>query len=420
MKKTLAIIVLFFTLSVSAQHKMDTATLKIKEIQEKQSSLEQRVNSLEQGFLSYKHNDLETSIGGAARFNYIFSSWDEDQKNKGGELKSEVFFVNFMSRYKEFSIHAEYRFYSKASGGAMLKNAYFQYLLKKDHRFQFGLMQVPFGNTVNSSSFYLSLAFYIGLEADDDTGLKYTYNNEHFEIDAAFFKNSDLDFGSGQPTDPSRYGVDVSGQNQETNQLNARFIWKVGDYAKSRLGVSGLYSGLYNIYTKEMGSRYSVAAHYQLEVGDWTLRTQWANYGFDPKNLSPDDIAFEGQEMMEEEMEETITVSAYGAPYRIADKGNLYTASLRYEIPLKNTKVFNSINAYGEFNYLDKSDKQFSNSQMHVLGVNLNLWKVSIYTEYILGKNHPFLGSDWTNALGAGSSSAEWNQRLNINIGFYF
>lgn len=363
-----------------------------------------------------QQKDFETSIGGAARLNYVLSSWDEDQMNKGGEIKFDVFYINMAAQYKELSIYAEYRFYSRASGGQMLKNAYFQYLLKENHSFQFGLMQVPFGNTINSNSFYFSLAYYIGLEGDDDTGIKYTYNNKHLEIDAAFFKNSDLDFGSGHPTDPSRYGVDVSGQNQETNQFNSRFIWKLGKRFKSRLGVSGMYSGLYNIYTKEMGTRYSAAAHYQLDIDNWTLRAQWANYGFNPKNLPAEDTTPEE----ELEVSGTITVAAYGAPFRLADKGNLYTTSLRYNIPFKNKKIVNSINVYGEFNYLDKVDKQFSNSEMHIIGVNLNIWKVSIYAEYILGKNHPFLGNDWTNALGAGCPEAKWNQRLNINFGFYF
>jgi len=414
MKKLYTTLAIFFALSVSGNQIIDSSSLL--EIQEKQSILEQRMNYIEQNFWSNKYNDFETTFNGTVRFNYSLSSWDEDQMNKGGEMKFEVFYLNLKARYKELSIHTEYRFYSKANGGPMLKNAYFQYLLKQNHTFQFGLMQVPFGNTINSNSFYFSLAYYIGLEGDDDTGVKYTYNNEHFEIDGAFFKNADLDFGSGLPTDPSRYGVDVGGQNQETNQFNGRFIWKVGEYSKSRLGVSGMYSGLYNIYTKEMGSRYAVAAHYQLELGNWMLRAQWANYGFDPKNLAVEGIV-SGQE---EEVPGTVTVAAYGALFRIADKGNLYTTSLRYDIPLKNREILNSMNIYGEFNYLDKTEKKFANSQMHILGVNLNIWKVSIYAEYILGKNHPFLGNNWTNALGAGSPDAKWNQRLNINFGLYF
>lgn len=411
MKKLFTLIAALFTLSAYGQMLPDTSLLRINEIQNKQLVLEQRVNSIERHSLTYKNKDIETTIGGAVRFNYLLSDWDEDQMNKGGEMKSEVFYINLMARYKELSIHTEYRIYSKASGGMMLKNAYFQYVLEKNHTFQFGLMQVPFGNTVNSSSFYLSLAYYIGLEADDDTGVKYTYNNKNFEIDAAFFKNSDLDFGSGQPTNPSRYGVDVSGQNQETNQFNGRFIWKLGDYAKSRIGISGMYSGIYNIYTKEMGTRHSIAAHYQLDVGGWTLRAQWANYRFKPRNSSTSEIL---------EMDETIMVSAYGAPYRISREGDLYTASLRYEIPVKKKNILSSINVYTEANYLDKGIYGFSNSQMHIMGVNINIWKISIYTEYIVGKNHASLGNNWLNAFGSGDIDASWNSRININFGFYF
>lgn len=365
--------------------------------------------------LSIEKGDYSGFIGGAARFNYTLSSWDKDQRNKGGDLKYDVFIINAMSRYKNFSIHAEYRQYANSNGGGMLNNGYLQYVLKQKHRFQLGLMKVPFGNTENSNSYYFTMAYYVGLEGDDDAGIKYTFNNDNFEIDAAFFKNSDMDNGSGKQEDPSRFSFDIMGQNQETNTGNARFIWKFGDYTQSRLGVSGMYGGIYNIYSKEMGSRYAFAAHYQLNAGDWTLRAQYVNYMYSPKNAQ----APEGSDIFPE-APHCVTMGAYGSTYNVADQGNIYTASLRYDIPLKNRNFFSSINVYGEANYFQKTIKDFSDSQFYVVGANLNIWRAAVYVEYLLAKNQPFLGNDWTNALGAGNPNEKWNHRININLGFYF
>ena len=205
------------------------------------------------------------------------------------------------------------------------------------------------------------------------------------------------------------------GQNQETNQGNLRVIGKFGnDKVQHMLGASGMYGGLYNIYTQEIGSHHAMAAHYHMVAGDFQLRAQIANYSYDPKNPKnpePDQI---------KETPGNVTLGASGGMYLVADKGNVYTASAMYDIPYKNRNFFNSVNVYLEYNLLDKANKEYDNSHMYIAGANINIWKMSICAEYIIAKNHPFLNNDFSTSLGPGDSNAKWTQRLNINFGFYF
>ena len=60
-------------------------------------------------------------LGGAVRFNYINSSWKEEQKKKGGEFGYDMIAIKPKASYKGVFLNAEYRFYSEAFGGGFLK-----------------------------------------------------------------------------------------------------------------------------------------------------------------------------------------------------------------------------------------------------------------------------------------------------------
>ena len=66
-------------------------------------------------------------LGGALRFNYIYSSWKEEQKTKGGEFGYDMFRINAKASYKGIFLNAEYRLYSEAFGGGFLKQGWIGY-----------------------------------------------------------------------------------------------------------------------------------------------------------------------------------------------------------------------------------------------------------------------------------------------------
>ncbi|RZT95975.1 hypothetical protein EV201_0604 [Ancylomarina subtilis] len=359
-------------------------------------------------------------IGGALRFNYNYSSWKDAQKKRGGDLGYDVFRLNAKAQYKGLKVNAEYRFYSEDFGGAMLKQGWIAYDFNKNDELHFGLTQVPFGITkYNSNSWFFSLNYYVGLEDDHDMGFKFTHQGEKWDYSLAFFKNAEeLRFGNKSDVSNSRYSYDVSSidltgdgqsniRNKEVNQLNGNLSYKIeNSKAKHRLGVSAQYGGLYNLDTEEMGNHYALAAYYELQAGQFGVKAQVANYKYSAKNL-------------DSEPENVIAMTAYGAPYLVASEANLYTLGLSYTIPLKWGPVSNVV-IYNDFGYMDKAESNFESSIMNVTGAMFTAGNIYTYFDLAAGKNQPWLGSEWTNALASGTLDAKWEMRFNINVGYYF
>ncbi len=357
-------------------------------------------------------------IGGALRFNYNYSSWKEQQKKRGGDFGFDVFRINAKAKYNKLKLNAEYRFYSKGFGGGMLKQGWIGYDFNKNNNLQIGLTQVPFGNTTyNSYSWFFSMNYYVGLEDDHDMGIKYTHTSEHLDYAIAFFKNAEeLRFGNNSDVSDSRYSYDVGSadingdgtlnlRNKEVNQINGQINYKFGETVKNNLGVSVEYGGLYNLDTEKMGSHYAFAIHYKMNVKNFSAKAQFSKYEYNSKNPKG-------------ETKEEIALTAYGAPYLVASKANVYSLGLAYTIPV-DWKPISSLQIYNDFGCLDKHNKAFDNSMMNVTGVLITAGNIYTYVDYALGKNQPWLGADWTSALSQGGSD-KWHSRFNVNIGYYF
>jgi hypothetical protein len=354
-------------------------------------------------------------IGGALRFNYNYSTWKDAQQKRGGDLGFDVFRLNAKAKYKGLKLNAEYRFYSEAFGGAMLKQGWIAYDFTENDELQFGLTQVPFGITkYNSNSWFFSLNYYVGLEDDHDMGLKYTHQGEKWDYSLAFFKNAE-DFG-GNDMSNSRYSYDVGSikqgeklilRNKEINQLNGDLSYKINTTnAKHRFGVSAQYGGLYNIDTEKAGDHYALAAYYELKAGKFGVKAQVANYKYSPEN--PDG-----------ERDDVVAMTAYGAPYLVAAEASIYTLGLSYSIPLEWGPV-SSVVIYNDFGYMDKAESSFESSMMNVTGAMFTAGNIYTYVDMAAGKNQPWLGSQWTGALAEGTPDADWAMRFNINVGYYF
>jgi len=359
-------------------------------------------------------------IGGALRFNYNYSSWKEAQKKRGGDLGFDVFLLKANAKYKGLKLNAEYRFYSEDFGGSMLKQGWIAYDFNENDELQFGLTQVPFGITkYNSNSFFFSLNYYVGLEDDHDMGLKYIHQGEKWDYNLAFFKNAEeLRFGANSDVSNNRYSYDVGSidmtgdgnlniRNKEVNQLNGNLSYKIENpNAKHRLGVSVQYGGLFNLDTEEMGNHHALAAYYEAQAGNIGIKAQLVNYKYNPENPMG-------------EADDVIAMTAYGAPYLIAAEASIYTLGLSYSIPLDWGPVSNVV-IYNDFGYMDKAERKFEDSMMNVTGAMFTAGNIYTLVDFAAGKNQPWLGSEWTNALAAGAPDAEWEMRFNINIGYYF
>ena len=346
-------------------------------------------------------------LGGALRFNYNFCDWKPGHRDRGGDFGFDVLYFKLSGSYRNIILSADYRFYSKDFGGPMLKYGWIGYQFNDKSQMQLGLTGVPFGiQPIASHNFFLQIAYYIGLEDDSDMGIKYLYQGDTWDFTFAFFKNADeLLFGSDNETSDDRYGYDVAGRNKEINQINGQAFYKFGESTRQRLGGSAEFGQLYNLDTRKNGTHYAFALHYELTTKRVSLKAQLTTYAMNPKNGEGDD-------------NELISMTAYGAPYLVAAKANVYMLGAGYTIPV-NRKFLKKIQVYNDFGWLNKQNNDYKDSFQNVTGCMLDGGPVCIYVDYALGKNHGWLGPNF-NGFGTGGESDSWHARFNVNVGYYF
>lgn len=346
-------------------------------------------------------------LGGALRFNYNYSDWNRGHQKRGGDFGYDVLLLRPQASYKGFLLDADYRFYVKEFGGPMLKYGWMGYQFNSKSQLQLGLTRVPFGiQPINSHCFLFTITYYVGLEDDADMGLKYVYAGDRWEYNLAFYKNADeVLFSPTAETTGDRYGYDIAGRNKEINQFNAQLFYKWGTNVKQRIGASAQFGQIYNLDTERRGTHYAFALHHELNWQGLSLKTQIATYAKNPKNL-------DGQSR------DTIMMTAYGAPYSIASKANVYTLGIGYTIPVKWGPI-HAIQFYNDFGWLQKWKKEFNDSFQNISGIMIAAGPVYAYIDYALGLHQAWLGPDWS-AFAEGTGSNSWHARFNINFGYYF
>ncbi len=361
----------------------------------------------------------KVNVGGALRFNYNYSDWIQQSKNNLGQFGYDVFRLNANASYKKLVLNAEYRFYATTSGGAMLKHGWIAYNFNPEHQLQVGLNTVPFGILpYNSNNWFFNINYYIGLEDDADMGLKYSFRNKNWDLDAAFYKNSDvLAFHSDAGISASRYGYDIAGRNKEINQGNLRIAYKLDGFTKHEFGASGQLGGVYNIDTEETALRTAFAFHYVFNLGNLNLKTQYTYYDIGHRNaatVQSGGIAIPNPDANADWIE----MAAYGANYNVARQAQTYTVGLAYKLPIQG-EIIDAITIYNDWGMIDKRKASYVNSYQNVTGIMLSMGPIYAYLDYAMGKNHAWLGNEWTNAFATGGNNA-WSARTNLNIGYYF
>lgn len=346
-------------------------------------------------------------LGGALRFNYNYSNWNEGHKHRGGDFGYDVLLFHLTGSYKKFLLDADYRFYVKDFGGPMLKYGWIGYQFNEKNQIQLGLTRVPFGLQPNgSNNFLFNINYYVGLEDDSDMGLKFVHTDEHWEYAFAFFKNADeLLFSPDAETSGDRYGYDVAGRNKEINQFNGQLFYKWGNDVKQQIGASAEFGQLYNLDTEKKGTHYAFAIHHELYWKGLSVKTQISTFAMNPKNK-------DGQNR------DTIMMTAYGSAYAVVAKANTYTFGVAYKVPVKWGPI-KSLQFYNDFGWLQKWKKEFNDSFQNVTGCLIDAGPVQTYIDYALGKHQAWLGPDW-GAFGGETKSNSWHARFNINIGYYF
>ncbi|MDX5438405.1 MAG: hypothetical protein LPK03_14465, partial [Pontibacter sp.] len=188
-----------------------------------------------------------------------------------------------------------------------------------------------------------------------------------------------------------------------------KLVRRLDDSLAHELGFSVPGGLLYNLDTEENGNKYAAAVHYEYKTANspWNIKLQAMLYRINPEYAAGNDLNF-------------VEMGAYGANYNVANKGEIYTVGLAYNIPLE-TRLLQGITVYNNYGYYNKRVSGFENSHMNVLGALWTAGPMYIYTDAALGYNQPWLGPEWTNAFAAGTEGdTDWHMRFNINFGYYF
>lgn len=337
-------------------------------------------------------------LGGAFRYTFMKNSWDKSHDKKGGKAIFDVAIFSVRGQLKGIEYAVENRYYAESYGGFMLRNGYVGLPLTKDLKLKLGMPRTPFGILpYTSNSFMFNMQYYLGFEDDADIGLLLEYTKEDYELQLSFAKNAEDIFSQGN----NRYAYDISGQHEELNQITGRAVYRLPTSFPVEVGASLQYGGIYNNETEETGDRWAWALHTVMKKGRWDLKAEVMMYEF---------AADDGNDYIE--------LGAFAADYRVANKGTCYSVALGYKIDI-NHLLLNDIKFYNDWSALHKAKSGYDNSYMNVSGCMLHTGPIYMLVDYVVAKNHAWIGDNYMNALAEGGDS-KWNKRFNINLGVYF
>lgn len=372
-------------------------------------TIEEKEDIAETQVAKHDHKPQGIKVGGAVRTNYSHTSYDDDNKNRGGDFDFDIFRLNFSGDVGDVKLNAEIRFFDYMTA---VKYAYAAYDFADDWQVQAGITKVPFGNwPYNSHNYFFSTNYYVGLEDDHDLGVLFKRKiADNWQLDLGFFKNDELGGVDGYVDNRSdRYSYDIVGFREAGDGVYAEPTNAIGEYntfsgrygyhlehegGKTEIGVSALAGGLHDGVDRA-GDYNAWALHLNSNMGPWNLQLQHGEYNYDIDNVN------------------RIAVGAYSFYDSMAAEATMSSANVAYSVPVQWGAVTN-LQFYNDYSAIyDKSDNS-RDTWMNVTGFSVAAGGLFTYFDLVHGKNMPFVGGSL-----AGDSS-ETERRFNINIGYYF
>jgi len=342
----------------------------------------------------------KVKISGSFRMNYSYRDFNEGQRDREGDFNTNVVTLGVDTEASGIRFSAQYRWYN------YMDTVHHMYIAMKPDdtsEIQIGVMKVPFGILpYESNNYWFGVPYYLGLNDDYDSGIKYATTRGQWNLQAAFYVGTEY---SGSNT--KRYSIDVindgaNSTNEETNQLNFRATYSLPN---GELGVSTQYGQLYNNTTKKDGDHWAAALHHKATYGKIHTQFEVIRYEFNPEN--PAGIS-----------DDSIVVGAFSDSYEVASKGNIYVFNISYDVPVSIGSISN-LNFYNDYSVLDKNKSGFKNSKINTLGVGFGAGDLWVNIDFIMAKNMLYLNGG-RDSFTSATASTGWNTQFNINAGYYF
>ena len=376
------------------------------------------------------------TVGGAVRVNYVHGDYPEigdapQRGGNGGNVELDTFRINLDLEYQQIRGKLEYRWYD---GYNFLHTAWLGYDFGPDGELQVGLTRVPFGPGPYgiSQSWFFDQHYYVGLADDMDVGVKYLHQWRNWDFAVAYFATSEQHW-NGASADSARYGYDIvrwrsaidedgnivsAPENgyDERNQFNLRAIYALeSNSLPSKVGVSLQYGQLRGRRT-DGGHHAAASVHMVNQLGELTLASQLTRYEIDingRKYLGSDSL---------------VPMGAYDFAWPVATDAWLPAVSLSYHYSTPGIPWLDSVTPYLEYSGILKDADLANDSEMVIIGAAWASGGWYIYTDYARSNGNLFVGSkgdNYSNIVeGVGDFGANgnntWNNRLNINFGYYF
>lgn len=352
------------------------------------------------------------TFGGAARANFLETNYEGNISNPR-HLVFDTLWADATLDYNGWQGYAQFRFYDSVGDvDAFFHSGWLGYEWDEARQtVRFGITKVPFGVLpFASNNYFFSLAYYVGLEDDYDFGITYRIERGDWTVRLGYFPREEWN-GFGDSMDSSRYSYDVvrsaNSANQERNQFN---LWvqrdlKMTESLSIKPGASAMFKFIPNDVSDATGQMWAAGIHAKVDYEGFSAKLEYARYQYNLSNPA-------GQS------DKIVVMGAYGAPYNVASKADILVASLSYTFPIEN-EWMQAITVYNDYSAILKDEAGFAHSQQNVTGAFFNMDPFKVYVDFAWGRNNPFIGSNYTNALGRGGTDS-WQFRFNVNAGIYF
>lgn len=353
-------------------------------------------------------------LGGAVRVNYSHKDWDPTY-DRLGQIDFDTARVDAGYDRGPWLGSFQYRYYHfrNAEPTYFLQHAWIGYRLDERNQIHAGVNPIPFGLLpFASNNFFFSLAYYVGLEDSYNLGAKVIHRDGPLDLQLGFYPR-DGGHGHGASEASARYTFNIvpdgAIRNRERDTLIARAAYTLshGERSATELGISLLAGRVPNDTTGRDGDRQAGALHYKGDYGPWGVMLQAARYVIRPENPPGQDRRI-------------VIMGAYDASYEVAARGTLSIANVSYRVP-GGAGPLRDVTFYSNYSRLDKSEAGFQDTEQQVFGVSfVPAAGFFVYADYLFGRQHPYVGPNFSNGLAAGGADDSWHQRININVGYYF